>query len=290
MRQAHLAPPATRVPARRRFLKQGLAALGGLASVMPTLADTPLRVAVVPQMPALDLHRAWTPLLERVSARTGLQLQMVQTASIPAFEALFQRGEAELIFANPYHMVMARAAQQYEPLVRDGAQALTGVLVVASHSPLARVDDLRGAEIAFPSPNAYGASLYMRALLAQRGVAIQPRYVRTHSNAYRQVVSGLVPAAGGVRHTLERESPEVRAALRVLFETPPSAPHPLAAHPRVPAPQRGLITQALLELADREPALLGPVQMPRPVAADYRRDYAPLERLDLQRFVVAGEP
>jgi phosphonate transport system substrate-binding protein len=37
-------------------------------------------------------------------------------------------------------------------------------------------------------------------------------------------------------------------------------------------------------------ALLAPIQITAPVAADYRRDYAPLERLRLEQFVVAPKP
>ena len=49
---------------------------------------------------------------------------------------------------------------------------------------------------------------------------------------------------------------------------------------------------ALLALAasPEGKALLSAVQMPNPIAADYRRDYAPLEQLRLDRFsVVDGD-
>ena len=250
-------------------------------------------VAVVPQFPAVEVHRAWTPLLVHLSAQTGLDLKLVTSASIPEFERSFQAGQPDLVFLNPYHMVVASRAHQYAPLVRESKELLTGILVVRADSPVKDLSDLAQQTIVYPAPNAFGASLYMRSLLAEQKIPSQASYVKTHSNAYRHVIAGQAAAAGGIRSTLDRELPEVRAQLRVLFETPPVAPHPLAAHPRVSMAHRKAIRDVWLALAQNEAglALLKAVQMSNPIAADYKRDYAPLERLRLEQFaVVEGTP
>jgi phosphonate transport system substrate-binding protein len=92
--------------------------------------------------------------------------------------------------------------------------------------------------------------------------------------------------------TFQREPANMRKALRVIFETPATAPHPLSAHPRIPAQQRERVRQAVLKLgAQRKQAgVLEAVQMPRPVSADYRRDYEPLERLGLNKYVTPSAP
>ncbi len=190
---------------------------------------------------------------------------------------------------NPYHAVMARRTQRYEPLVRDGDKPLTGLLVAAADGSIKTLADLQGARIAFPAPNAFGASLYMRALLNQvHGIRFEASYVKTHSNAYRHVLTHVAQAAGGIRATLDRESSAVREGLKVIFETPAAAAHPISAHPRVGAPEREALRSALLALAQTPEglALLKPTTLGRPVAADYERDYVPLERLNLDRFVV----
>ena len=56
---------------------------------------------------------------------------------------------------------------------------------------------------------------------------------------------------------------------------------------------RKAIRDVWLALAQNEAglALLKAVQMTNPIAADYKRDYAPLERLRLEQFaVVEGTP
>ena len=189
---------------------------------------------------------------------------------------------------NPYHQLMAMRAQGYVPLVRD-AQPLTGILVVRKDDPIASVRELDGKDLAFPAPNAFGASLWMRALLAERErIQINPVYVQTHSNVYRHVMRGKAQAGGGVNHTLAQESEAVRGDLRVLMETPGVASHPLSAHPRVPAKVQQTVADALLRLNDDAAgrALLKQVFSAAPTRADHGRDYRPLEQYRLDRYVV----
>jgi phosphonate transport system substrate-binding protein len=268
--------------------------LGGLGSQASAQAPaSPVySVAVVPQFPAADVHRDWTPLLERLSRDTGLTLVLKISTSIPRFETEVLAGTPDFAFMNPYHEVMAMRAQGYLPLVRD-SKLLSGILVVRKDDPIKSTRELDGKTLVFPAPNAFGASLWMRALLAEREhIAITPRYVQTHGNVYRQVIRGTAAAGGGVNNTLAQESDEVRADLRVLVETPGVPPHPIAAHPRVPAKARNAVAMALVRMAD-DPAgqqLLKDIAMPRPVAADYARDYQPLERFRLDRYVVVERP
>ena len=245
-------------------------------------------IAVVPQFRAEEIHRDWTPVLERLRAAGGASFSLRIARDIPAFEDSVLAGEADFAYMNPYHQVMARRAQGYIPLVRD-SKPLTGILVVRKDDPIRSAVELDGKEVAFPAPNAFGASLWMRALLAEREkIRIVPAYVKTHSNAYRHVATGKAAAAGGIGATLSEEPEELRSTLRVLMETPGVAPHPLSAHPRIPEAVRRLVTETLLGLAQDAAgqAMLKDIQMAAPVRADYARDYQPLEKFGLDKYVV----
>lgn len=253
-------------------------------------AKTVLQVSVVPQFAPTVLHARWAPLLERIGQKTGQCFRLSVSSSIPEFERDLLRGEPDLAFVNPYHAVMARRAKGYVPLVRDDRQFLSGVVVVRGNSEIRSLADLRGQVVAFPAPNAFAASLLVRAQLAAQQIDIQPRYMKNHGNVYRAVALAEVTAGGGVNNTLQREEAGLRARLRVLYETPRYAPHPMVAHPRVPAALRAELIAAFIEQAAQADgrSLLEAVQMPQPIAADYARDYAPLEALNLERFVVLG--
>lgn len=250
--------------------------------------DAPIYwLSVVPQYTKLTIHRDWTPLTEYLSAQTGLDVRLRLHGSIPHFETSLLNGEPEIAYMNPYHAVIAHHAQNYIPIVRDNAQVLTGILVVRADSAYHSVADLEGRVISFPSPNAFAASLLMRAILTNdENIMFTTRYDVTHSNTYRQVLIGNADAGGAVQRTLEKQRPEVQSNLRVIFQTPPTTPHPIGVHPRVPVALRHRLRDALLDLRNSEMgrSLLSSIDMDDPIAADYAKDYAELTSLNLDAF------
>ena len=208
-------------------------------------------------------------------------------ATIPAFERLLRSGNLDFAYLNPYHQLLAHRWQGFVPLVRDRTP-LKGLVVIPKASPIRSIRNLQGAVVAFPSPNAFAASLLIRALLARESILISPQYLGNHSNVYRSVVLQRSQAGGGVNLTLEQERPEVRDQLRVLWTTPGFAAHPFSASGRVPAAVRSRVRDGF-ELLGRSPAgrrLLQEVQLDQLVRASQSRDYAPLEQLHLERFAV----
>lgn len=282
--------PSYRGASRHRWwvLASLLAASSAWAQTVavPLAPPTVLTVSVVPQFPAADVARTWGPILAQLGERMGVRFELKQARDIPSFEADVRAGVPDLAYVNPFHQLQAWDAQGYRPLVRD-ADLLTGILVVRRDAPIKSLRELDAQTLAFPAPNAFGASLLIRAHLAEvERIQINPAYVRTHTNAYRHTLTGMSVASGGLRATLEREPAEVQAGLRILFETAGAAPHPLSAHPRVPESLRDALRQRWLQLAET-PGLQASFQaipMGQPVKADQVRDYEPLRRLKLERY------
>lgn len=246
--------------------------------------------AVVPQVPVVDVQKKWTPFLKKLSTETGMTFQLRTYTSFSRFESDLLRGAPDFVFLNPYEMVLAKKAQGYIPLVRDKGP-LVGILVARKDSGLHSARDVNRKDIAFPSPNAFAAALYIRALLAEREhIKFTPRYVKTHSNVYRTVLLGKVVAGGGVNKTFQLEPQELRDQLIVIYETPGIAPHPIAAHPRVPEKERKMVVSAILAMGrvDADRPMLQAIQVPGPRETDYEKDYRPLEKLGLERYVVEG--
>lgn len=248
--------------------------------------------AVVPQQDPIVLQRNWAPFLKALSLRTSMQFKLIVANSIPDFEIELLQGRADFAYMNPYHAVLARDKVGYAPLIKNGHKELQGILVVRKGSNITDISQLEGKEVAFPSPNAFGASLFIRALLHSKlGINIIPRYVDTHANVYRNVIYNKVSAGGGIEKTLNQEHANMKAELRVLFRTPSSAPHPLCVHPRIPDILAQRVQQAILDIWQdkNERYLLDQVQLTAPVIADYQRDYAPLETLGLEKYASGVE-
>lgn len=258
----------------------------------PGFAQDRYTLSVVPQLPQLVLHDDWQPLLEYLSDKLDVEFELSLQEDIPLFERDFLDANPDFVFLNPYHAVMAHNAHGYEPVLSDGSRLLKGILVVPVASEMESVEELEGATIAFPAPNAFGASLYMRALLANKfGLKIKASYVGTHANSYRHALLGEAAAAGGVYNTLRKEAKDFQAALRVLYETPGVTPHPLAVHPRVPATVRDAVVEAVLELQETPEglAMLAAIQLGEPVRVSYEDQYQILEDYHLEDFVVIAD-
>ena len=262
------------------------------AVVPQVVAKGPVyKVGVVPQWGSERLFEIWQPLVTYLSDQTGLNLKLEPTFSIPNFEKGFSDGEYDFAYMNPYHFVCAQRDEGYMPLVRDYKRQLTGILVAANDSDIKSIEQLEGQRVDFPSPNALGASLYMRTLLARNfNVECVPKFVQTHESVYLNVISGKAAAGGGVRRTLEAQIPELQERLRVIYETPGVAPHPLAYHPRVPEEVAAKVKAAIIEMANTEEGrtLLAGIPMTKPGTAT-DEDYQPLVDLKLEEFYQVPE-
>lgn len=278
----HLAPGAWLGKALLCWLTLAMLAASGASRAAESYT-----FAVVPQFEQRKLFRIWKPVVDELAKRSGLELKLVATLSVPEFEQQLRDGSSDFVYANPYHILRESTHQGYIPLVRD-AEPLRGILVVRKDSPLRTLSDLQGKTLAMPSPNAVGASLLLRADLERlHHVRMAPLYVKTHSSVYLHVANSLADGGGGVEKTLEEQDQPVRDALRVLYTTRELPSHPVAAHPRVPKEARDKLRRALLDLAATPAgqALLAEVPMKRAVAADIG-DYAPMRQWGLDAYWV----
>lgn len=251
-------------------------------------ANNIVKVAVVPQISSTEIQSTWGPFFKILEQKTPYKYELIYYSSIPMFEKGLEKGEVDLAFMNPYHAVMAYDWQKYRPIVHD-KKSLVGILVVKEDSPIKSVAQLNGEKIAFPAPNAFAASLHMRALLEQDAhIRFKPEYVKTHTNVYRSVLFGMAKAGGGVNNTLMREDDDVRQKLRILYTTPPTSPHPICIHPRIKQQSILQIQNAILSLGKEKQyqSILDAIQIPIPVMADYETEYKPLKKLRIETYVV----
>jgi phosphonate transport system substrate-binding protein len=205
-------------------------------------------IGVVPQFEQRKLYAIWKPIVDDLSKRTGLTFNLVTTLKIQDFEKAIVRGEFDFAYINPYHVIQAHDTQGYIPLVAD-AMPLRGIIVVRKDSPIQKPEELNGKVVAFPSPNALGASMLVRSELDQiHHLTITPLYVTTHSSVYLHVAKDLAAAGGGVEKTLQEQDESIRSQLRVIYTTRPCPSHPVAAHPRVSKEVREKVRKALLAM------------------------------------------
>ncbi|MFW2374194.1 MAG: phosphate/phosphite/phosphonate ABC transporter substrate-binding protein [Gammaproteobacteria bacterium] len=243
-------------------------------------------IGVVPQFETRQMQVIWKPIISELEQRTGFKFDLQGSPNIPEFEKEFISGKFDFAYMNPYHILIAASSQGYIPILRDHSRQLNGVLVVRKDSGIKDVKQLDGKVLAFPSPNALGASLLMRADLFDKfHIQIQPRYVKTHDSVYLNVVLGQASAGGGVSKSLNQQPTQIYDALRIIYKTQGIAPHPFTVHPRVAKSVRQEVYKAFIAMGKSETAKaklakipimqLGPAQL---------TDYQSLANMKLERF------
>jgi phosphonate transport system substrate-binding protein len=233
--------------------------------------------AVVPQAPPVVMSVLWTPIVERVARESGVPLRIKLYEQVEAFQADLAAGAVDLAYLNPVQAIRAFQSARYRPLIRD-ERPVHGVFFVERESRVATMAELAGREVAFAGPWSF-CSVSLRQQTESLGIV--PRYVTTTANVYKHVLLGLVSGGGALDYALDDATREDRERLRVIYSTPPMAPHPVVVHPRVPAPVAAGIAEAFRALArtGEGEALLRRVHLERPILAEYARDYAPLSQL-----------
>lgn len=251
-----------------------------------TAADRIYTVGIVPQFDTRKIHAIWRPIIEALEQRTGLTFKLLGKPTIPDFERALANDEFDFAYINPYSAVAPSTGPHCVPLAREHGTQLYGILVVHKDNPLQNPQDLETQTIAFPAPNALGATLMIKADLEDlHQTHVDAEYVLTHSSVYFNVALGRAIAGGGVQKTLQEQPPAIRDKLRVLYRTRSVAPHPFCAHSRVPKSVRRHVQDQLLALGSTPAGqqLLTKVPIQR-IGPATMTDYQPLLEMNLQRY------
>lgn len=217
-----------------------------------------LKFGITPQKIASEVAKDWVPVLNYLSNKTGYVLEFETAKDIPTFENRIAQGQYDIAYMNTYtYAVLHGVRAGYHAFVQEKDRTLYGFIIVRRDSPSQSLEELKNKTIAFPSADAFVASVIPRAHLTKVGIAFTPKYVGSHDSVYLSVVKGFYPAGGGAVRTLEVMPPEVREQLRVLWTTPHYPPYPFTAHKRVPKAVVQRLRQAMLDMEkDNEGAAL----------------------------------
>ena len=260
-----------------------------LLSTAPVQASASGKVytlAVVPNLPAVTLHKNWMPLVDYLSRRTGMTFELKLYDKITTFLDDAKSGQADFIYAPPNMFYLAYQRQKYVPLVRS-SQMLRGQVFVRKDSPFTKVSELKGKTIAFVGPRNVCSVITRHAMLTGQGTLdYNTSFSGSTINVAKSVLIGKADAGATLDTSMMNDLPDMQKEFRVILETEKIAPHPFAAHPRVPVKDREVVTAALLAM-DKTPAgqrMLTAVKLSHPMKADYQRDYSFFAKVDFEKL------
>lgn len=241
-------------------------------------------LAVVPNQPAITLHRNWTPFLQYLSQQVGVEIELKLYDKIDVFLAETRNGTPDFTYSAPNMFFLAHQKQKYVPLVRS-SHPLQGQVFVRKDSPYTKVSDLKGKTIAFVGPKSICSVITRHSLLTGQGaIDYNSSFSGSTINVAKSVVLGKVDAGATLDTSVINDAPEMLSEFRVILRTEKIAPHPLAAHPRVPKRLQSAVTRAVLALDQSEEGrrMLKEVKLVDPVKARYKRDYSFFAEVDVE--------
>jgi phosphonate transport system substrate-binding protein len=217
----------------RRLLRL-LCASALLCAAAAAPAQQALRFGVLNQRSAQLIAQYWNPILEHVSRKSGIPLELQIGKTAPDTTAMAVRGELDLYYTN-HLFTVERDALGWTVFGRSAGEGIRAAIVVDARSEIRTLAELRGQRVAFPSPDAFlGYWVPMDALL-KGGVSVQPQFAGNQEGAMAQLRSGAAQAAAVNAKVLAEYAAREGLRTRTLWASEPYLDLALMAHPRVPA-------------------------------------------------------
>jgi phosphonate transport system substrate-binding protein len=137
----------------------------------------------------------WNPILDYVSTKSGVLLNLRLARTSAETTAAVMAGEADFAFTN--HLFNPeRASLGWKVFARRQAPKVSGQIIVPAESPVRSLTELAGKEVAFPGPEALVAYKLTYAQLLEKQVPVIPVFAGNLDGAFSLMLSGRAAAMG----------------------------------------------------------------------------------------------
>lgn len=211
-----------------------------------------LSFGIPPQQSPIELTKRWTPVMQYLSEKSGLNLELKTAKDIQTFQGNIMEGEYDIAYVNPNTYVAANKAKGYEAFAQEKGGKANGIIVVRKEGPIKQLSQLSGQTLAFPSTFAVMATILPLKQLEEKKIIVKNQYVMSMDSVYRSVAKGLFLAGGGESRTYGVLDSEIKSQLTVLWQSADLPPFPFFAHPRVKTNDLIKVQKAMLAM-DQDP-------------------------------------
>ena len=178
--------------------------------------DTVYRFSPVNQWDINKTAAYWNPIIQYVSEKSGvrLQLKIGRTSADTTSYVLAQ--EVEFVFSN--HLFSPeRDALGWKVFGRRNAPELRGQIAVPADSPITRLEELKGQEVAFAGPEAFIGYKVPYAHLLSRGIDVKVVFGGNQNAAIAQMFAGKARAVGSNSMLIDGYANRENKQFRILW-------------------------------------------------------------------------
>lgn len=195
--------------------------------------------------------RYWNPIIEYVSSKSGVKLQLKIGRTSADTTAYVLANEVEFVFSN--HLFSPeRDHLGWKVFGRRDAPAIRSQIVVLADSPVQKLEQLANQPVGFPGPEATVSYKFSYAQLLGRGIPVEVVFGGNMDGAFAQLASGKVKASGTTSQLSEGWSKRENKALRVLWQSEPLHDLALMASKKVLDKDLQAVSRAFIDMA-RDP-------------------------------------
>ena len=190
----------------------------------------------------------WNPILEYVSAKSGVKLNLKISRTSADTTAFVLAREVDYIFSN--HLFSPeRDGLGWKVFGRRQMPPLFSQIVVPADSPITDLAQLSGREVAFAGPEAFLIYKVNYAHLLSKNIDVKVVFSGNADAALAQLFSGKVAAAGGQSQLLEGYARRENRKFRVLWSSEGFQDLALMASNKVPEKDLKAVANAFFEMA-----------------------------------------
>jgi len=190
----------------------------------------------------------WNPILDWVSKKSGVTLELAMRKTAQEFSDATARSEFDFVYSN-HIFTPAHSTAAYQVIARMAGNPIHGQIVVPEASPLRTLHELKGMEMGFPSLVAFLAYAVPMSALIQEGIAVKPVLGGNMEGIIAQLRSGTIPVASVNSSVMQAYGAREHFKYRALWTSEPYLDLPIAAHPRIPRPAVKAVREALTSMA-----------------------------------------
>ncbi|MFA7060051.1 MAG: phosphate/phosphite/phosphonate ABC transporter substrate-binding protein [Pedobacter sp.] len=231
--------------ARKLFI---LVVIGMIIPAMNLNAAEYYYFSVLNQRSPELIAKHWNPILDYVSAKSGVLLRLKIGKTAPETTALTVRGEAQFAFTN-HLFTPERAKLGWKVIARQDTEGIQGEIVVLASSPIKAVEELNRKVVGFPSKEAFVGYWIPMDRLLRKNITVKEVFAGNQEGAMGQLRFGKVDAIGANSAVMKGYAAKENIAYRVLWRSETYHDLCIMASPRVPAATMRAVRQAFITMS-----------------------------------------
>jgi phosphonate transport system substrate-binding protein len=189
----------------------------------------------------------WNPIISYVSEKSGVKLNLKIGRTSADTTSYVLTNEVEFVFSN--HLFSPeREKLGWRVVARRQAPPLVGAIVVPADSPITKLEQLAGKEVAFAGKEAFVGYKVTYAQLLSRKVDVKVVFAGNQNAAFAQLFSGKAFAVGTNSQLAEGYTKREGKKFRVLWTSEPYQDLALMASGKVPEKDVKAVTTAFVDM------------------------------------------